>query len=149
MARKQRRYPPEFRQEIVALVRSGRSPEALAREIEPSASAIRKSVKQADLDEGRRNDGLMTFERQELRQARREIKRLRMERDILKKAAAWFARESDSIPETAITSSESSLRHFLILQSNVDRTNGTGGDTRPVSFNGSFRESSGTGSCRN
>ena len=78
---------------------SGRSLEALAREFEPSASAIRKWVKQADLDEGRRNDGLTTFERQELRQARREIKRLRMERDILKKAAAWFARESDSIPE--------------------------------------------------
>ena len=85
MARKQRRYPPEFRQEIVALVRSGRSPEALAREFEPSASAIRKWVKQADLDEGHRNDGLATFEREELRQARREIKRLRMERDILKK----------------------------------------------------------------
>ena len=97
MARK-RRYPLEFRREIVALVRSGRSPEALAREFEPSASAIRKWVKQADLDEGHRNDGLTTFERQELRQARREIKRLRMERDILIKAAAWFARESDSIP---------------------------------------------------
>ena len=63
MARKQRRYPPEFRQEIVALVRSGRSPEALAREFEPSASAIRKWAKQADLDEGHRNDGLTTFER--------------------------------------------------------------------------------------
>ena len=98
MARKQRRYPPEFRREIVGLVRSGRSPEALAREFEPSASAIRKWAKQADLDEGHRNDGLTTFERQELRQARREIKRLRMERDILKKAAAWFARESGSIP---------------------------------------------------
>ncbi len=98
MARKQRRYPPEFRREIVGLVRSGRSPEALAREFEPSASAIRKWVKQADLDEGHRSDGLTTFERQELRQARREIKRLRMERDILKKTAAWFARESDSIP---------------------------------------------------
>ncbi len=85
MARKQRRYPPEFRREIVGLVRSGRSPEALAREFEPSASAIRKWVKQADLDEGHRSDGLTTFERQELRQARREIKRLRMERDILKK----------------------------------------------------------------
>ena len=58
MARKQRRYPPEFRLEIVGLVRSGRSPEALAREFEPSASAIRKWVKQADLDEGRRSDGL-------------------------------------------------------------------------------------------
>ena len=98
MARKQGRYPQEFRREIVGLVRSGRSPEALAREFEPSVSAIRKWVKQADLGEGHRSDGLTTFERQELRQAKREIKRLRMERDILKKAAAWFARESDSIP---------------------------------------------------
>ena len=86
MARKQRRYPPEFRREIVGLVRSGRSPEALAREFEPSASAIRKWVKQADLDEGHRSDGLTTFERQELRQARREIKRLRMERGHPKKS---------------------------------------------------------------
>ena len=98
MARKQRRYPPEFQLEIVGLVCSGRTPESLAREFEPSASAIRKWVKQADLDEGRRSDGLTTFERKELRRARREIKRLRMERDILKKAAAWFARESGSIP---------------------------------------------------
>ncbi len=72
-------------------MRSGRSPESLAEEFEPSASAIRKWVKQADLDEGHRTDGLTTFERQELRQAKREIKRLRLERDILKKAAAWFA----------------------------------------------------------
>ena len=98
MARKQRRYPPEFQLEIVGLMCSGRTPESLAREFEPSASAIRKWVKQADLDEGRRSDGLTTFERKELRRARREIKRLRMERDILKKAAAWFARESGSIP---------------------------------------------------
>ena len=52
MARKGRRYPPEFRREIVALVRSGRSPESLAEEFEPSALAIRKWVQQADLDEG-------------------------------------------------------------------------------------------------
>ena len=89
MARKQQRYPPEFRREIVGLVRSGRTPESLAREFEPSASAIRKWVKQADLDEGRRSDGLTTFERQELRRAKREIKRLRMERDILKKGGLY------------------------------------------------------------
>ncbi len=67
MARKQRPHPPEFRREIAALVRSGRSPEALAREFEPSASAVRKRDKQADPDEGRRNDGLTAFERRELR----------------------------------------------------------------------------------
>ena len=92
-------YPPEFKRQIVDLVRSGRSPEELAREFEPSAGAIRTWVKQADLDEGVRSDGLTTAEREELRQLKREVRQLRMERDILRKAAAWFARESNSIPE--------------------------------------------------
>ncbi len=92
-------YAPEFRRQMVELVRSGRSVEGLAREFEPSAGAIRNWVKQADLDEGRRSDGLTTVERQELQRLKREVKQLRMEREILKKAAAWFARESDSIPE--------------------------------------------------
>ena len=91
-------YPPEYKREIVELVRSGRSPEELAREFEPSAGAIRNWVRQADLDEGRRNDGLTTDEREELRRLKRENRQLRMEREILKKAAAWFARESGSIP---------------------------------------------------
>jgi transposase len=91
-------YPPEFRRQMVELVRSGRTPEELAREFEPSAGAIRNWVKQAELDEGHRSDGLTTEERQELRRLRRENKQLRLEREILKKAAAWFARESDSIP---------------------------------------------------
>jgi transposase len=83
---------------MVELVRSGRTPEELAREFEPSAGAIRNWVRQAELDEGQRSDGLTTDERQELRRLRRENKQLRLEREILKKAAAWFARESDSIP---------------------------------------------------
>jgi transposase len=83
---------------MVELVRSGRTPEELAREFEPSAGAIRNWVRQAELDEGDRSDGLTTDERQELRRLRRENKQLRLEREILKKAAAWFARESDSIP---------------------------------------------------
>ncbi len=99
MPRTHAAYPPEFRRQMVELVRSGRSVEGLAREFEPSAGAIRNWVKQADLDEGRRSDGLTTEERAELRRLRRETKQLRMERDILKKAAAWFARESNSIPE--------------------------------------------------
>lgn len=74
---------------MVALVRTGRSPESLAREFEPSPHTIRNWVKQADLDEGRRTDGLTTDERKELRRLRREVKQLRMEREILKKAAAW------------------------------------------------------------
>ena len=92
-------YPPEYRREMVELVRSGRSPEELAREFEPSAGAIRNWVRQADLDEGRRSDGLTTEEKDELRRLKRENRQLRMERDILKKAAAWFARESGSIPD--------------------------------------------------
>ena len=92
------RYPPEYKEQIVELVRSGRSPGSLAREFEPSEQTIRNWVKQADLDEGRRSDGLTTEARLELLRLKREVKRLRMERDILKKAAAWFARESDSIP---------------------------------------------------
>ena len=67
-------YPPEFRQQIVDLVRSGQSIEELAKEFEPSSGAIWNWVKQADLDEGRRSDGLTTEERDELRQLRRESK---------------------------------------------------------------------------
>lgn len=92
-------YPPEFRRRMVELVRSGRSVEELAREFEPSAGAIRNWVKQADLDEGRRSDGVTSDEREELRRLKREVRQLRTEREILKKAAAWFARESNSIPD--------------------------------------------------
>ena len=92
-------YPPEFRRQMVELVRAGRSPDELSREFEPSAQTIRNWVAQADLDEGRRSDGLTTDEREELRQLKRENRQLRLEREILKKAAAWFARESNSIPD--------------------------------------------------
>ena len=91
-------YPPEFRRQMVELVRTGRSLEKLAQEFEPSAESIRNWVRQADLDEGRRTDGLTTEERAELRRLRRENKQLRIEREILKKAAAWFAQESGSVP---------------------------------------------------
>jgi len=91
-------YPPEFREQMVELVRAGRSPEELALEFEPSAQSIRNWVGQADRDGGRRTDGLTTSEREELRLLRREVKQLKLEREILKKAAAWFARESGSIP---------------------------------------------------
>ena len=86
------------KEQIVELVRAGRSPGSLAREFEPSEQTIRNWVKRADMDEGRRSDGLTTEARLELLRLKREVKRLRMERDILKKAAAWFARESDTIP---------------------------------------------------
>jgi len=89
-------YPPEFRRRMVELVKGGRSVEDLGREFEPTANAIRNWVRQSDRDEGRRDDGLTTTEREELGRLRRENKVLREEREILKKAAAWFAREADT-----------------------------------------------------
>lgn len=97
-------YAAEFRQQIVELVRAGRSPEELAREFEPSAQAIRNWVAQVDRDEGRRSDGLTSSEREELRRLRRENRQLRQEREILAKAAAWFARETGSIPSGSSSS---------------------------------------------
>ena len=91
-------YPPEFRRRMIELVRAGRTPEQLAKEFEPSAQTIRNWAVQAERDAGHREDGLTTEERDELRKLRRENKILREEKDILKKAAAWFARETGSIP---------------------------------------------------
>jgi len=93
-----RLYPREFREQLVELVRAGRTPESLAKEFEPSAQTIRNWAKQADLDGGRRRDGLTSVEQQELRQLRRKNRQLKLEREILSKAAAWFARETGTIP---------------------------------------------------
>ncbi|HEY6427901.1 MAG TPA: IS3 family transposase [Acidimicrobiales bacterium] len=79
-------YPPEFRRQMVELVRSGRDPEQLAREYEPAAQTLRNWVAQADRDEGRRKDGLTSAEREELGRLKREVRQLREEREILKKA---------------------------------------------------------------
>ena len=98
MARKHPPYTPEFRRQMIELVRSGRSPESLAKEFEPTAQAIRNWVAQADRDGGSRDDGLKTEERDEINRLRRENRQLKLERDILSKAAAWFARETDVIP---------------------------------------------------
>ncbi len=91
-------YPAEYRKRMVDLVRAGRLPEELARQFGVSGQSIRNWVKQDDLDAGRREDGLTSEEREELRRLRRENRQLREEREILKKAAAWFARETGSIP---------------------------------------------------
>ncbi len=93
-----KRYPPEFRERLVEMVRAGRSAESLAKEFEPTAQTIRNWVRQADIDEGQRKDGMTTEARKEYARMKREVRRLRMERDILRKAAAWFAKESGSIP---------------------------------------------------
>ena len=94
MRRTRRPYPPEFREQLVALVRAGRTPEDLAGEFEPTAQSISNWVAQADRDAGRRTDGLTTAERTELTRLRRENRQLKVERDILSKAAARFAQET-------------------------------------------------------
>jgi len=91
-------YPAEYRQQVVELVQAGRSPGELGWEFEASAQAIRNWVRQANRDDGRRAEGRTTEERQELMRLRRENRQLREEREILSKAAAWFARETGSVP---------------------------------------------------
>ncbi len=98
MPRNRKPYPPEFRQQLVELVRAGRTPEELSREYEPTAQSIWNWVRQAERDGGVRQDGLTTEEREELRRLRREVRVLREEKEILKKAAAWFAEETGSTP---------------------------------------------------
>jgi len=87
MGKTRKPYPPEFRQQMVELVRAGRTPESLAREFEPTAESIRNWVRQADRDEGRRDDGLTSPEREELRRLRREVRQLKIKRENLAKTA--------------------------------------------------------------
>jgi transposase len=90
------KYPAEFRDHAVELWRtSGKSQRAIALELGITNETLRGWIRQADLDQGRRHDGLKTSERDELHRLRAENKTLRMERDLLKKAAAFFAREND------------------------------------------------------
>ena len=98
MAKTRPPYTPEFRRQMIELVRAGRTPEELAKEFEPTAQSIRNWVAQAERDAGRRDDGLTQREREELSRLRRENRQLRLEREILSKAAAWFARETNTIP---------------------------------------------------
>lgn len=91
-------YAAEFREQLIAVVDAGRTPEDLSREFEPSSQTIRNWVRQAEREAGRRTDGLSNAERRELAQLRREVRRFKQERDILSKAAAWFARETGTIP---------------------------------------------------
>ena len=88
--------PPEYKAEVVELIRStGKTVGQVARELDLTETAVRQWVRQADLDAGRRHDGLTTAERDELRRLRRENRELREEREILRKAAVFFARETD------------------------------------------------------
>ena len=98
MPRSKPPYPAELRQRILDLVRAGRTLASLAREFEPTETTIRNWIAQADRDAGIRSDGLSTDERKELNELRRENRTLREEREILKKAAAWFAQETGATP---------------------------------------------------
>jgi len=95
MGKNGKRYSTELQEQLVRLVRAGRTPKELGREYEPSEQTIRNWVKQAELNEGSRTDGLTSEERQELGRLRRENARLKEEREILSKAAAWFAQETE------------------------------------------------------
>ncbi len=89
-------YPEEFRREAVRLLRRGdRTIPELARDLGCSPQSLRNWSKQTDLDEGRRGDGLTSDEREELKRLRRENRILAEEREILKKAAAFFAAQDD------------------------------------------------------
>src|ERR1041385_5987019 len=103
MAKTHPPYAPEFRRQMVELVRAGRDPADLAREFEPSAQATRNWVAQANRRDRRReaksaaDAGLSAAEREELTRLRRENTQLRLEREILSRATAWFARETGVI----------------------------------------------------
>ncbi len=88
-------YPPEYKAELVRLVREeGRTPSELAREFEPSGQSITNWVAQAEIDDGNR-DGLSTDDKAELRKLRAENRVVRMEKEILEKAAAFFAAKNN------------------------------------------------------
>ena len=99
-----RAYPPEFRRKVIDLARAGRSIGDLADEFDIGYQTIRNWLRQDDLDGGRRNDGVTTEEREELTRLRRENKQLRIEREILSKATAWFARETNVVPSKSTDS---------------------------------------------
>lgn len=92
-------YNKEFRRRMVELVRAGRTTRSLSEEFGCTDRSIRTWVHRADLDEGRRSDGLTTDERAELSALRRKVKVLEEEKEILSKAAAWFAQEAAATPK--------------------------------------------------
>jgi len=92
VSRSRRFFPPEYKAEVVELICStGKTVGQVARELDLTETAVREWVKRAELDAGRRTDGLTTVEREELGRLRREVRELREEREILRKAAVFFA----------------------------------------------------------
>jgi transposase len=119
MPKSHARYAPEYRRRMVELVRAGRRPDDLAKEFEPTAQSIRNWVAQAERDAGRRLDGLTSEEREELARLRRENRVLREEREILSKAAAWFAirgvnRKPATVHSTGVTPDHSLLKRGIV-----------------------------------
>lgn len=94
MANRGRRYTPEFRTQMVELARSGRTTRSLAKEFGTSGWSISRWIRQAERDVGKADGRLTTNEREELVRLRNENRKLKEEREILSKAAAWFATES-------------------------------------------------------
>ena len=89
-------YPEEFRREAVQMVRSGRRLSDVATSLGVTEQSLRNWVKRDQLERRERDDGLTVAERDELRELRRKVKRLEQERDLLKRAAAFFARETET-----------------------------------------------------
>ena len=98
MPRSRAAYAPEFRQKMVELVHAGRSPEELEKEFEPTAQTIRNWLARSEAPRGKRPQLLTSAEREELSQLRKENRKLKLEREILAKATAWFAREAGTTP---------------------------------------------------
>jgi transposase len=84
-----RAYPAEFRHKLIQLARAGRKVDDLAAEFNVGYQTIRNWIKQDDLDNGRRGDGMTTSENEEVSRLRRRVKQLELEREILSKATAW------------------------------------------------------------
>ena len=89
-------YPEQFRREAVELVRGGRSIPDVAESLGMSPQSLRNWMRQLERDRGERDDGITTAEREELRELRKRVRRLEQERDILKRATALFARETET-----------------------------------------------------
>ena len=103
MSQRRGAYPPEFRRQMVELVKAGRKPSELAREFGCHDTSICAWVRQAHADElggGKPDAPLTTAERQELAQLRKQLRQVTMERDILAKATAWFANKDSGIDKT-------------------------------------------------
>jgi transposase len=99
MANKSVRYLPEFKRQMVDMVRAGRTPASLAKEFGPAAWTIALWVKQDARDAGKGDGGVTSAEREELKRLRRENRQLKEEREILSKAAAWFATAKPATPK--------------------------------------------------